>query len=419
MNSVAPSRRLSAFKRVAQRPSGSAHAARRPSERLDRRARPVGRAARARRARRRAARASSASCAVQRVARAASRAATTAKSAYWTGSGGSGDGRPAGERRVERRQLAHEARRSTSRRRRCGASVTSRRCSLVAEPQQAGAQQRAAGEVERARPPLRRASRSRLRLARAGGEIAAGRRPAPATAPAARSPGRAARRSTETSVRSASCRRTISVRLAASAADVERGRAAAAPAACCRRRCPARAGRGTTAAAGRTTAAEVRSQAARAQRWAARSSPARGGAPRPRPASAATVGASKRARSGSSTPSAARAAGDDLRRQQRVAAELEEVVVDADAPHAQHLAPDAGQHLSASACGAARRRACRCDRRRRAAARARSTLPFGVSGSAVERHERRRAPCSRAARVRRHCRSVAGRPARRRPPATT
>ena len=85
------------------------------------------------------------------------------------------------------------------------------------------------------------------------------------------------------------------------------------------------AGAGTTAAAAHTTAAAVRPRL-RHQR--------RRGRPRPRAADRPvwpTVGASNRARIASSTPSCRADAADQPRRQQRVPAQVEEVVVDAHA----------------------------------------------------------------------------------------
>ena len=75
----------------------------------------------------------------------------TAKSAYWTGSSGSGEGGSRERGAVEGGELARPARPSTSRRRRCGGWSSSRACSPAAEPQQRGAQQRPALEIERAR----------------------------------------------------------------------------------------------------------------------------------------------------------------------------------------------------------------------------------------------------------------------------
>ncbi len=64
-----------------------------------------------------------------------------------------------------------------------------------------------------------------------------------------------------------------------------------------------------------------------------------------RAASPAIVGCSKRLLSGSSTPSASRTRETTCVAMQRVAAELEEVVVDADAIEVEERAPDAGQRV--------------------------------------------------------------------------
>ena len=60
---------------------------------------------------------------------------------------------------------------------------------------------------------------------------------------------------------------------------------------------------------------------------------------------AASVGASNTVRSGSSTPKCVTHARGELGGEQRVAAELEEVVMRADLAQAQHLAPDRGEPL--------------------------------------------------------------------------
>ena len=75
---------------------------------------------------------------------------------------------------------------------------------------------------------------------------------------------------------------------------------------------------------------------------------AQGGPPRASPrrrANAATVGASNRLRMATSTSSVARTRLDQPRRQQRMAAECKEVVVDADALDTQHLGKQRAQHL--------------------------------------------------------------------------
>ena len=59
----------------------------------------------------------------------------------------------------------------------------------------------------------------------------------------------------------------------------------------------------------------------------------------------ATVGDSKSARRGISTPNASRRRRDNLGRQERVAAEVEEAVLDADALQSQHRLPDCRHHF--------------------------------------------------------------------------
>ena len=106
-------------------------------------------------------------------------------------------------------------------------------------------------------------------------------------------------------------------------------------------------------------------------------------------ASPATVGSSKSARSGNSTCQRALHERQNLRREQRVAAEREEVVVRRrPARTPSTLAPDLRQRLFDRRCAAPR--TCR---RRPGGPRAgvgsalRSTLPLGVSGSASSVHE--------------------------------
>ena len=176
-------------------------------------------------------------------------------------------------------------------------------------------------------------------------------------------------------------------------------RAAAARAACCRRRSPARAGRGTRAAAARTRAAAGASRAGPRQggrgglpRRSLRSRLYAHGAAGPRSAQ------SNRARSGSSTPNAWRARVARSRvAQQRVAAQREEVVLHPHALDAEHLRPDAAEDL----LGRRARHGVRLGRGRRASGAGsarRSTLPLALSGSASSRTNERRAPCSSGSR---------------------
>ena len=87
--------------------------------------------------------------------------------------------------------------------------------------------------------------------------------------------------------------------------------------------------------------------------------------------------------------------GDDLGRQQRVAAEVEEVVVDADRGRPRTSAQIAATTVSV---GGGRRRAGRRRGRATGAGRARrSSLPFGPSAAARRARRTRPGPCSRAA----------------------
>ena len=118
-----------------------------------------------------------------------------------------------------------------------------------------------------------------------------------------------------------------------------------------------------------------------------------------RPRAPPRVGASKSARSGSSTPSSARIRAIDLRRQQRVPAELEEVVVHADprGRRLQHLGQDAGERLLDRA---ARRHVRRAPRARPPRA---PGAPRAIDLAVRRQRQRRRAsrtppaPCTRAA----------------------
>ena len=165
------------------------------------------------------------------------------------------------------------------------------------------------------------------------------------------------------------------------------GRARRSRAGCCRRRCPARAGRGTRGAPGRRrAAARPRPAGAAAAGSAARASAA--ARPLDRRGQAASVGASKSARTGSSTPSASRTRGDQPRGEQRVAAEREEVVAGA-RPARQ---PRSSLQIPASSSSSGVRGATppRPRRLRSGAGRARrSTLPLAFKGQLRQEHEGR------------------------------
>ena len=117
-----------------------------------------------------------------------------------------------------------------------------------------------------------------------------------------------------------------------------------------------------------------------------------GGAPCPLPgASSATVGASNTARIGSSTP-AWREPADQASGQQRMAAEFEEVVVEANALEAETSATISQRDIS-SACAARRSRRDEAIRRGQRLA---VELAVGRERQRLEDARRPRAPCSRA-----------------------
>ena len=107
-------------------------------------------------------------------------------------------------------------------------------------------------------------------------------------------------------------------------------------------------------------------------------------------------------------------AADQPRRQQRVAAEREEVVVDADPREPQHLGKQRAQRSPPAACAAPRtRRRSEVRRRQRLAVE----LAVGRERKLVQHHERRRHHVVRQARskMRAQCRSI-GERVRRLPP---
>ena len=287
---------------------------------------------------------------LQHLARAASSRCQTAKSAYWIGSSGSGEGRP---RRRPRRAPPARATRTPSDQ----PSATmwcrsaSSTCSSGAEAQQERPRSSGPrGEVERPRGASSRpAARPRPRAPPAAGRARSTTRqraaaPAAATtwtgSPVDRGEGGAQRPRGGARSRS---------RLRAQRRDVER---------------PARArsahGDVVGGAAGLELVEEpepLLGEGERQRSPLARHAATSGGVPRrprrragaarSRAASAADGRAPRRAsRSGSSTPSRSRSRDDHLRRQQRVAAEVEEVVVRRrPARRPQHLGPDAGEQL--------------------------------------------------------------------------
>ena len=124
-----------------------------------------------------------------------------------------------------------------------------------------------------------------------------------------------------------------------------------------------------------------RARRARPGRAAAAPAAPRGAAPPPRSASSATVGASKSARSGSSTPNTSRIRDDHPRGQQRVPAQLEEVVV-APPPAPRPAPPPRSPPAPPPSACAAPRTASAAAADSGAGSALRSSLPFGVSGSA-------------------------------------
>ncbi len=154
----------------------------------------------------------------------------------------------------------------------------------------------------------------------------------------------------------------------------------------CRPTAPAAAGRGTRAAPGRTRAAPALRPGAGAgamRRSLGCAVLAR--AASILSASAATVGASNRARSGSSTPRASRMRETSLGGQQRVPAQVEEVVVRRRPRRPSSSAQTAASCSSVAVRGATRRLRVGGGLGRVRARARRSTLPFGVSGSASRR----------------------------------
>ena len=119
-----------------------------------------------------------------------------------------------------------------------------------------------------------------------------------------------------------------------------------APAARCRTRPGPPAGPGTTAAAGRTTAAPAPAAAAAGQR-----PPRRGRAASTARPARPTVGASNSARSGTSAPNTARTRLDQPHRQQRVPAQVEEIIIEPDRVQAQHVGEQPAQNSSAPVTG--------------------------------------------------------------------
>ena len=246
-----------------------------------------------------------------------------------------------------------------------------------------------ARQVERARAPPRRRSRPQLGLASAS-PSPTGRAP-PAWKPASagaitlhrrRRPPRAK------AVRSASWRATIALQRALQRRPVQRAAAGAAPRGCGRCCSPAPAGPGTRAAAARTTAAARPSRAAGIDRRQLRQ-PARRRPPRARAKSASTW-AARTARPAAPPPPAPAA---PARSPARPAASARPARRSCPAAPTRST-PSTSAQISASASSVA----SAAPRSPRAAyaspsgagSALRSSLPFGVSGSALQPHVRRR-----------------------------
>ena len=257
MNSVAPcapAQRARALREL----GGEARACSEPpAVGLHRRPRPVGgQLERAGRVRRAAAASRRAAAPAPRPA--ASRAASAAKSAYWTGSSRQRGG---AARRTRPRTAPPAPAVSTADRPAVGDDVVQGEEQDVlvrgAEPQQRGAQQRPAREIEGPAALFRGRQAARLRPCSAPAEPPgrSARSDSGAGGPDDLRPAR--RRRLGKTVRSASWRRTISPSACVQSAPRRARPRGAAPRACCRRPRPARAGPGTRAAAARRRAAAV------------------------------------------------------------------------------------------------------------------------------------------------------------------
>ena len=333
---------------------------------------------------------------LQRRPGAAARAARRAKSAYWTGSSGSGDGRPAANARrgpparANRMPIDQPSETMWCR-------VRSSACSSAPRRSRSGAQQRPALEVERPLAPPRPPGARPRAPARSSGS--AGRSTSGRTKRRRRIDDldravlAAQRRSV---VRSASWRRHDLGEAARAGAPGSSGpRRRTAPAGC-RSRCPGSAGRGTRAAPGRRRADRPRIARRRQRRRGRRVLRPRRSDRRMRAASSATVGASKSARSGSSTPKrvahAARSAWVASSEWPPSAKKSSWTPIRP--PVRSSPSTSVQSPASISSTGAARRH----DTRRRPPARParsgasarRSTLPFGGERQASQDHEGRR-----------------------------
>ena len=193
-------------------------------------------------------------------------------------------------------------------------------------------------------------------------------------------------------VRSASWRRTISCEARARSAGTSSGPVIRTAAVHVEGRLArARAGRGTRGPAARTRAGSSPVARDRPDRWQSDARRRAGRTRRSRrpgpPPSAPRTGARSGTRRGPAPPEP----GDDLRGQQRVPAEVEEVVMGADRLDPQDVGPDRRDRLLGRRPRARRNRPASADRLQPWAGRAAtSSLPLGVSGKALEHDERRR-----------------------------
>ena len=220
------------------------------------------------------------------------------------------------------------------------------------QPHQRGAQQRSCAR-SKGRWPSSGASRLDLGLALRGGQRAhvhAREREVARRMQVLHGPARPPHGSV---VRRTLVARTSSPSVASRAARVQVARPGAGPRACCRARCPAQ-----LVEEPEPLLRERERQRARCAGTSGRKRGAR--APRPGLARLQPLGerwprcgASKSARSGQLHAAAPRAGETHLRGQQRVAAQLEEVVVHADAVDARSTSrPDGGQRSSVAVRGA-------------------------------------------------------------------
>ena len=387
MNIVAPGAARATARSAATAGAGTANGGDRPGGGPHRRPGPVGGSVQHRRARP-AGRASSASCPSSTSPGSHSRC-QTAKSAYCTGSGGSGSGLPAPERRVERRQLARKHRGRPARRTTMWCSASTSTCSSAPT---AGS----GSPGSAAPPPGRTAARRPASTSSAPPRHAGPGRPDTSATGSGNGPGGSitwrgrSRPAPATSrVRSTSCRATHRAQRRAQRVHVQRCRRSRAP----------RHRHVVLSAPGLELVQEPQPLLRERQRQhpvPAHRGHRRGGQapatprrppPPARPPSgrrtAPPAAPRPRAPPGPATPPGWPAAsGRPGRRSCRAAP---------DPVHAQHLAPRS--RPAAPPVDRARRRRTRRRRGRApsgAGSAARSTFPFGVSGSAASSDEHRR-----------------------------